>query len=307
MKDLIDDYSRVEDCCYKGEHYSVRDNGAVYRHSIEGKRPRKLDEKWTFGIKNDKTGYMMISSHRVHIIVATAFLGKHDSKVYVVDHKDTNRGNNRIENLNWLTRLENALCNPITVERIIYHCGSIENFLKNPSLLCRSVKDKDISWMGTVSSEEAARAYRKVLQMQWYKKVVRAKYPNEALQLYWNTPSEFVSCPTEITSNPIEEYYAKLNIGSVYNKTFFNLNSSPTAYTIVDKAIVEDGKAILVSCFNNDEDPVKPYALSRIWFSGGQFIHENIGSFFEEKGCRKQFVKFQGLIWTGGDSIDDYC
>lgn len=306
MEMLIEDYRSVKDCIYKGERYSVRDNGAVYRYSRDGKKLRKDDECWTFGKKNEN-GYMMISSHRVHIIVATAFYGEYDSKKYVVDHIDTNRGNNRVENLRWLTRLENALCNPRTVERIIYYCGSIENFIKNPSILRNSVKEKDISWMGAVSSEEAARAYRKVLQMQWYKKVVRAKYPNEALQLYWKTPCEFVSCPTEIVRDPIEQYYANLKIGSVYNKAIFNGNSSPTIYTVVDRAIVEDGKAILISCFNNEENPIKPYALSRIWFSGGYYIHECIGTFFEEKGCRKQFTIKQGLTWLEGNSFDDYC
>ncbi|WP_294143305.1 HNH endonuclease signature motif containing protein [uncultured Sanguibacteroides sp.] len=34
--------------------------------------------------------------------------------IYVVDHIDTNRQNNRIENLRWLTKLENVLLNPIS-------------------------------------------------------------------------------------------------------------------------------------------------------------------------------------------------
>lgn len=38
---------------------------------------------------------MEIGSARVHIIVAMAFYGAQDTKVYVVDHIDTNRQNNQ--------------------------------------------------------------------------------------------------------------------------------------------------------------------------------------------------------------------
>ena len=83
----VDEYKETTECVYKGEQYSVRDNGAVMRHLREGKRPRKDDGVWTFGVKNNANGYMLIGSHRVHIIVATAFYGERDSKVYVVDHR----------------------------------------------------------------------------------------------------------------------------------------------------------------------------------------------------------------------------
>ena len=65
-------FTEVRECDYKDEHYSVRDNGAVYRHAREGKKVRKEDNVWTFGEKNLTNGYMLIGSHRVHIIVATA-------------------------------------------------------------------------------------------------------------------------------------------------------------------------------------------------------------------------------------------
>ena len=32
MKDQIDIFEKESECDYKGEHYSVRDNGAVMRH-----------------------------------------------------------------------------------------------------------------------------------------------------------------------------------------------------------------------------------------------------------------------------------
>ena len=164
---MINDHNEVRECVYKDEHYSVRDNGAIMRHLREGKKARRDDGIWTFGLKNPQNGYMMLGQHRVHIIVATAFLGARDSKVYVVDHIDTNRCNNRVENLRWFTRLENALNNEITRNKIIYICGSIEAFIVNPSILrerLRLVNEPSLEWMRTVTKEETAAAYENLKQ-----------------------------------------------------------------------------------------------------------------------------------------------
>lgn len=152
----VDDFNEVKDCIYKDEHYSARDNGAVMRHPREDKRIRKDDNVWTFGKPNEKTGYMEIAGQRVHRIVAFAFHGNPPTEQHVVDHIDTNRRNNRPENLRWLTRLENALNNPITRARIENICGSIEVFLADPSVLRGHEKiDPNFTWMRAVSPEEA--------------------------------------------------------------------------------------------------------------------------------------------------------
>lgn len=164
---LIDEYILERTCTYKEETYRVRDNGAVYRKPRPEGRLRKDDGKWTFGEKNETNGYMYIGQHRVHIIVATAFFGANDSKVYVVDHIDANRCNNRVENLRWLTRLENALLNEDTCRKITYLCGGdIMRFINNPSCLRDLAQDSDISWMRTVSAEEAKAAYARVQAMR---------------------------------------------------------------------------------------------------------------------------------------------
>ena len=152
----IDDYNEVKDCIYKEEQYSARDNGAIMRHPREGMRKRKLDDVWSFGKPNDATGYMDFCGERVHRIVATAFHGQAPSEQHVVDHIDTNRRNNRPENLRWLTRLENILSNEITRKKVELICGSIEAFLENPSLLYgyESV-DKNFFWMKNATKEEA--------------------------------------------------------------------------------------------------------------------------------------------------------
>lgn len=151
------DFSEERECTYKDRKYVVRDNGAIMRLPKEGGRATKFDNLWTFGNKDPKTAYMNYCGERVHIIVATAFYGPQNSKVYVVDHIDTNRYNNRPENLRWLTRLENVLNNPITCQKIISICGSVEAFLENPRILDgRTNGDYNLEWMRTVSKEEAA-------------------------------------------------------------------------------------------------------------------------------------------------------
>ena len=47
MDSILNDYREIKECSYKGEQYSVRDNGAVLRHAREGKRIRKDDDTWT--------------------------------------------------------------------------------------------------------------------------------------------------------------------------------------------------------------------------------------------------------------------
>ena len=390
---MINDYKEVKECVYKEEHYSVRDNGAVMRHLREGKKPRRDDGVWTFGVKNSQNGYMMLGQHRVHIIVATAFLGAQDSKVYVVDHIDTNRCNNRVENLRWFTRLENALNNEITRNKIIYICGSIEAFIENPSILREHlIGEPSLEWMRTVTREEATTAYNNIKQYwekqttnpkplvggkmnemvfseqipvirtsllhqvsesnidnsnndqynsqgnvsseEWermtrslrepYKELeqvsneeervaiesfepelVQAKSPTVAWQKRWKTPTEFLCCPSEIGDNTIEEYFNNLVVGSDYNSTLYYSNNEPDFQKIVDKAYIDNNKSILV--FSVNEAGMKPYALSKIYIIDDKIIHESMGTFFEENGALKQFTLAQGLEWTGGDSIDDYC
>ncbi len=160
----IDSFEKESKCTYKDEHYSVRDNGAVLRHTPKEKKKRPTDLKWTFGKPNIKTGYMEIASVRVHRIVATAFHGEPPTPEHVVDHIDTNRQNNRPNNLRWLTRLENALKNPITRKRIEFICGSIDAFIKDPSILGQSTVDPNFQWMRTVTVKEA-QACRKRLEL----------------------------------------------------------------------------------------------------------------------------------------------
>ena len=163
--DLLNVFDRETQCEYKGRNYLVRDNGSILRLPKEGQRPSQYDNVWTFGKKNPTTGYMILTGNiRVHQVVCTAFNGPEPEPNMVVDHIDTNRCNNRPENLRWLTRLENVLLNDATRKKIIYYCGSIEAFLDNPEILRDKALPPNISWMRTVTKEEAAASKRNMVE-----------------------------------------------------------------------------------------------------------------------------------------------
>lgn len=344
-KNLINDYTEEKTCTYKNEYYSVRDNGAVFRHAKDKSKPRKYDEVWTFGVKN-KQGYMYIGEHRVHIIVATAFYGENNSKVYVVDHIDTNRCNNRVENLRWLTMLENALNNPATLKKITYLCGGdIQKFLDDPGCL-RDItgNNQDVSWMRTVSSDEAHAAYKKIIQWankpitqplhnkqkagmgEWlfkdeydykpiklvgdYTSYIKPEVNNvipddyiiqsltqNAYQKNWKTPTVFPLCPTNITETPLSDYFNNLQIGSIISENEYS-KSRIEKFCLYYNAIYIITRSI--------PDGLKPYGLVTITFENNRFIHQG-SLYFSYTGAEKAYTLSQGLEWTGGDCIDDYC
>ena len=160
---LLNTYSEVKECDYKGEHYSVRDNGAIMRHP-KSNRARPKDNIWTFGIPNEN-GYSIFCGERVHRIVAVAFIGEPANSQLVVDHIDTNRQNNRPDNLRWVTKLENALNNPLTLRKIQYYC-TLEEFISNPAILAQRTQDPNVAWMGAVTAEEARNCLNNLKHLQ---------------------------------------------------------------------------------------------------------------------------------------------
>ena len=161
-EELIHDFFEEKVCDYKDRRYYVRDNGAVYRQCKDDGRKRKWDEEWTFGKYDDRTGYMLIGQERVHRIVCWAYHGAPEGDKNVADHIDTNRCNNRPDNLRWVTKLENTLNNPVTRAKIELICGSIENFLKNPKLLYgHESENPNFTWMRAVTKEEAERSLKR--------------------------------------------------------------------------------------------------------------------------------------------------
>lgn len=326
----VGDFNRELECSYDGERYSVRDNGAVLRQPRENGRRRSADNEWTFGNPSDKTGYMEIASVRVHRIVATAFHGDPPTPQYVVDHIDTNRRNNRPENLRWLTRLENALKNPITARRIELVCGSIEAFLADPSKLGQSSIDPNFTWMRTVSAQEGQRSRTRMLAWaksdkpssggtlgEWLFAETPSSRPEPvmveeppifvmaktqgAAQRGWRTPSEFPVCPQASGEDPLDGYSRRLESGVSFSRNHFSES------LVLKATFAADRKSLWVMCDFRDELGLKPWSLVKVTFEDGLYVHESRGTFFTEKGAEKQFTIAQGLEWTGGDSIDDYA
>ncbi|MDR0612303.1 MAG: HNH endonuclease [Dysgonamonadaceae bacterium] len=262
----VGDFNQEVECIYKEERYSVRDNGAVLRYPRDEKRPRPTDNQWTFGKPNEKTGYMEIVAVRVHRIVAKAFLGEPPTKKHVVDHIDTNKQNNRPENLRWVTRLENVLLNPITARRIAYVCGSVENFLANPEKYRDQFPEPNLSWMQVVTDEEAKISLKRMLAWaksdkkstgasldKWIfsREIVQtppapnykiSKTPNAAQRIVTpdDKPNEYPSTPQAFEGNPLTAYYESLNEGAVF---FRNHNGE---YVVVKSGFSKDKHTIYV-------------------------------------------------------------
>lgn len=308
---LLDIYSEVRECDYKGEHYSVRDNGAIMRHPK--KQIRSNDNQWTFGKKNPMNGYMMFGNVRVHIVVANAFHGLHSFPEYVVDHIDTNRCNNRPENLRWLTRLENILNNPATLKRIIYHCGSMEAFLADPSILRDKVgQNPDFDWMRSVSPEEARNALNNILEWakneevkdgggrgigEWIfqpkeEKPKKPDYaslsPRATRDGTWKTPTEFPCCPTDEHSQLVD-YISNLGVGKVFSRNQYG-EAFVKAFELVD----EGNMIIVETVIPNNFHFRMAGCVSMVTYKNNLFVHS---SFRTYKYISTADCKYQELLY----------
>ena len=319
--ELLLSFERECEISFREEVYLVRDNGAVCRRARPHARRRRLDEAWTFGTLNRHSGYMEINRHVVHRIVATAFHGPRPSPDYVVDHIDTNRRNNRADNLRWVTRLENILLNPITRARIELTYGSIQAFFENP----RAGHVPNWDWMKTVSKEEAQRSLKRLLEWaekgqagkggtlgHWlYRRAPQFAVSAEpkpldtpslsagATQRQWRTPTEFPQCPEAVSANALKVYLERLPKGTVFAR---NLHGE----SIVEDAAVGPDGVLSVVC--NTPTGLKDWTHARVCSEGAVFRHEAGGTYFTREGAMKAHCKVIGAPFDAYEgSIDDYC
>ena len=283
----VNDFNEEKICVYKNEKYSVRNNGAVLRHSKNGGKNRKNDNIWTFG-KVKKTGYMEIASARIHRIIATAFHGEPPTPKHIVDHIDTNRQNNRPENLRWVTKFENILLNPISCKKIEMLCKcSIEEVIKDISILQKHSLPPEISWMGKVSQKEADESLGRWLR--WAKKpkstntnrnMINIKgnwyimsETQDAVQVIDKSPPKpvaFPCCPQMETDNPLESYFNNIKKGDIFIK------EESYVQRVMDAALSDDHDKLLVA-FKYDEVTEVEYPIQvtimQVTYKDGVYVH----------------------------------
>ncbi|WP_294143297.1 hypothetical protein [uncultured Sanguibacteroides sp.] len=189
--------------------------------------------------------------------------------------------------------------------------------------------DTRFGWMRTVTKEEGDQCLKNLLEWaasdkqsssgsmgEWIYRPLSIKYnpieeipeePNyvmsltlRAAQRNWRTPFEFPCTPQEIGDDPLATYAGNLK------KSIFAQNQYG-ASLIINSGFSEDKQALYVMTESSEgETAIKRYALARITYEDGLFVHTG-HTFFTKEGAEKQFILAQGVEWAGGDSIDDYC
>lgn len=316
---LIDQFESELEVTYREEKYKVRDNGAIYRLNEPRKRARPLDKQWTFGRQSPSTRYMLLAGVPVHRIVCSAFNGAPPTDQHVVDHIDTNRANNRPENLRWVTRLENVLLNPISARRIELVYGSIEAFFENPKGVQTYTDFPDVSWMRTVTKEEANKAKASLLEWaqsgtlprggvlgEWLYgtpnrtelEQVQEEYESltpSVVQVHWKVPSEFPACPSRVTKDALENYASSLKFGNVFVRNEL-YNGLVVQHSLGDNELV---------VLSHSPSGGKGWAIAHISTKDELFYHKSAGTFFTLQGALKEFCKLAGEDFA--ESIDDFC
>lgn len=318
---LIDIFEREVEVEYRGERYRVRDNGSVHRLPQKRQKTRPLDDQWTFGRQGLSTGYMYLSGVPIHRIVCWAFQGEPPTDRHVVDHIDTNRANNRPENLRWVTRLENVLLNEISARRIELVYGSIEAFFADPTRVQTEKAFPDISWMRALSKDEAAAAKARLQEWaksgavpsggalgEWlYGTRERASYeppPEEyesltpsVVQVKWKLPTEFPLCPEAVTEDALERYSENLKFGRVFARN--HLYQS----LVVQHGMTED--SLVVITHDPSDNAIKDWAVAHVGVRGEFFYHRSEHQYFTLQGALKTFCELTGESYD--DCMDDYC
>lgn len=344
--ELLHRFDEEREVTFRGETYLVRDNGAVWRRSRVGARRRKFDEAWTFGVLNRGSGYLVISDHVVHRIVAAAFHGDPPSTGHVVDHIDTNRHNNRAENLRWVTRLENILLNPITRARIEFAYGSLEAFFENPGV--HAVANWD--WMRTVTKEEAAQSLARLRKWaeegraptggvlgDWVftprrtePKSFEAKLrppsarraaggrldsaqqsrdevpPADAPSLTPGAIQRNWRTPTEFPQCP--ERGSEAALDDYLGRLTAGAVFARNRYG--ESTVAEAGRTTdFLSVVCKTASGVKDWSVAQIFVEGDAICHQSGGTFFTKEGAMKAHLRALGVAFDEAlyESIDDYA
>lgn len=305
---LLEEYKEEREIEYRGEKYLVRDNGAIMRLPKTDGTKRRLDNKWSFGTLNKDSGYLYFSSEPVHRIVACAFIYNNDKTNLVVDHIDTNKQNNRASNLRWVTRLENLVLNEITRTKVELLCHmSIEEILKDMSVLQKIKLPQNLEWMGQVTKEEAVRALENWGKWVSEKQVLIQKgaFPERIIKSMYNPRQENLGVyplePTGINLD-LKDYFNKLQKDLVFYEKRYSNNCYQ--YKITDFAYNKKENYIAVA--TSSEGGIKSLFVTYIRRINDKFEYET-RSFFLEDAVNKYMTLARNEKWSGGEVFDDYC
>ncbi len=267
---------------------------------------------------------MEIASVQVHRIVATAFHGEAPTSQHVVDHKDTNKCNNRPENLRWVTKFENIMLNPITVKKIEWVIGdAIEKFLEDPGKFKDKFQDQNFAWMRTVTAQEGQHTLERL--REWAKsdkqpaggtlgewiysrgnlyeqqvedllKKIPSKTPN-AVQRNYKMLCDFPFCPPSVDTDPIAAYKRRLGPGNVFVACEYFISAC------YSRTVSEDGSSLYV--ISASQGRIKYWGLAKVTYENGQFVHESLGVFLKLHEAERRLSEVQGFEWTGGSQEDE--
>jgi hypothetical protein len=219
-----------------------------------------------------------------------------------------------------VTRIENALLNEITARRIELAYGSIDAFLEDPSSPTKVDLTPDVSWMRTVTREEASNT--RLRFEKWAKSgavpqggaigewlygrtlpprlvatpTVYESLTKSAVQEKWKTPTEFPYCPNQVTEGALETYADNLQFGKVFAKN--DLYQS----LVVQSALEND--ALVVLTHDPEEGAIKDWAVAVVTIRGELFVHRSEHQYFTLQGALKAYCEFTEDSFE--DSIDEY-
>lgn len=96
---------KFKEITYRGTDLKVSSYGRVFKNDNELKQWENKDGYYNVSIKTDE-GWRAV---RINRLVALAFIPNNQPEKNEVNHKDFNRKNNYVENLEWVTHQENVL------------------------------------------------------------------------------------------------------------------------------------------------------------------------------------------------------
>ncbi len=121
---------KIETVVYKGKKYSkytVDSNGKVV-NTETNKELKPFDDDRGYDCVDlmDNSGSKCRA--KVHLIVAHTFLGSQGNKI--VEHKDANKKNNKLTNLEYTTQKENVKRAQVKVKKKVYLTESMKKKIK---------------------------------------------------------------------------------------------------------------------------------------------------------------------------------